>query len=150
MPTTIDPAQQVVTLINVFTVEPERQQELVDLLDRATDEVMRHLPGFVSANLHASLDGGQLRPVAQRRRFPGHAGQPRRRRAHERRARSCDRSPAPLCRPVGTPHLTSPDAALSTSSSQTGDEPSRRCDDLPLRRRTAQRPLMPFTRWCSR
>jgi quinol monooxygenase YgiN len=65
MPTTIDPAQQVVTLINVFTVEPERQQELVDLLDRATDEVMRHLPGFVSANLHASLDGSRVVNYAQ-------------------------------------------------------------------------------------
>ena len=48
------------TLVNVFTVEPERQQELVDLLVQATDEVMRQLPGFVSANIHRSDDG---RPV---------------------------------------------------------------------------------------
>jgi antibiotic biosynthesis monooxygenase (ABM) superfamily enzyme len=50
--TTITPDQDVMTLVNVFTVEPDRQQELVDLLARATDEVMQHLPGFVSANIH--------------------------------------------------------------------------------------------------
>ncbi len=65
MPTTIAPDQRVVTLINVFTVAPERQQQLVDLLDRATEDVMRHLPGFVSANLHASLDGTRVVNYAQ-------------------------------------------------------------------------------------
>ena len=40
MSTTISPDQDVMTLVNVFTVEPERQQELVDLLVQATDEVM--------------------------------------------------------------------------------------------------------------
>jgi heme-degrading monooxygenase HmoA len=56
---------ELVTLINVFTVEPERQQELVDLLNRATDQVMRHRPGFVSANIHASLDGTRVANYAQ-------------------------------------------------------------------------------------
>ena len=58
--TTITPDQDVMTLVNVFTVEPDRQQELVDLLVRATDEVMQHLPGFVSANIHRSDDGEQV------------------------------------------------------------------------------------------
>ncbi len=65
MPTTIDPDQQVVTLVNVFTVAPDRQQELVDVLDRATEDVMWHLPGFVSANIHASLDGTRVVNYAQ-------------------------------------------------------------------------------------
>ena len=46
-----------VTLMNVFTVEPERQQQLIDLLTRATEESVRTAAGFVSARLHRSLDG---------------------------------------------------------------------------------------------
>jgi quinol monooxygenase YgiN len=55
----------VVTLINVFTVEPEQQQRLVELWQRATEEVMRQLPGFVSANVHRSLDGTKVVNYAQ-------------------------------------------------------------------------------------
>jgi quinol monooxygenase YgiN len=55
----------IVTLINVFTVEPENQQGLIELWQRATDEVMRHLPGFVSANVHRSLDGTKVVNYAQ-------------------------------------------------------------------------------------
>lgn len=65
MPTTIDPDQQVITLINVFTVDPDRQQELVDVLDHATEDVIRHQSGFVSANIHASLDGTRVVNYAQ-------------------------------------------------------------------------------------
>ena len=55
----------VVTLINVFTVAPENQQRLVELWQRATDDVMRHLPGFVSADVHRSLDGTKVVNYAQ-------------------------------------------------------------------------------------
>src|SRR5919198_3803110 len=57
--------EPVLTLINVFTVAPERQEELIALLDRATVEVMRHQPGFVSANIHRSLDGTRVVNYAQ-------------------------------------------------------------------------------------
>ncbi|MET0389371.1 MAG: antibiotic biosynthesis monooxygenase family protein [Polyangiales bacterium] len=63
--TTITKLNPVVTLINTFTVKPERQDELVRLLDAATEEVMRHLDGFVSANLHKSLDGKHVANYAQ-------------------------------------------------------------------------------------
>jgi quinol monooxygenase YgiN len=63
--TTISPEQNVATLINVFTVAPENQERLIELLDRATEEVMRHLAGFVSANLHKSLDGTHVVNYAQ-------------------------------------------------------------------------------------
>lgn len=49
-----------VTFINIFTVEPDRQAELVRLLVTASEEVMRHLPGFVSGNFHASTDGSTV------------------------------------------------------------------------------------------
>ncbi len=63
--TKIAVGQPVVTLVNVFTVEPEKQQHLVDVLIEATEVVMRHLPGYVSANIHKSLDGKSVTNYAQ-------------------------------------------------------------------------------------
>jgi quinol monooxygenase YgiN len=54
-----------VTLINVFTVAPERQQQLVDLLTRATEGSVRKAPGFMWARLHRSLDGTKVTMYAQ-------------------------------------------------------------------------------------
>jgi quinol monooxygenase YgiN len=54
-----------VMLINVFTVEPTRQEELIDLLTRATQASVRHAPGFISARLHRSLDGTKVTMCAQ-------------------------------------------------------------------------------------
>lgn len=55
----------VLTLINVFTVEPDRQERLIEVLDRATEDVMRHRPGFISANIHRGLDGVTVTNYAQ-------------------------------------------------------------------------------------
>ena len=63
--TTISKDNQVVTLINVFTVEPENQQRLVDLLVEATEKTMKQLPGFVTANIHKSADGVRVANYAQ-------------------------------------------------------------------------------------
>lgn len=63
--TTIAKDNDVVTLINVFTVEPEYQQRLVDVLVEATQAVMRRQPGYVSANIHRSLDGTRVTNYAQ-------------------------------------------------------------------------------------
>ncbi len=54
-----------VALVNVFTVEPERQDELIAALERATTSVFATVPGFISANLHASLDGTRVVNYAQ-------------------------------------------------------------------------------------
>lgn len=53
------------TLINVFTVQPERARELVDLLTAATEDVMQHIDGFISANIHLSTDGTRVVNYAQ-------------------------------------------------------------------------------------
>ena len=53
------------TLINVFTVTPENQQKLVDVLIDATNQTMRHMRGFVSANIHRSFDGTKVVNYAQ-------------------------------------------------------------------------------------
>jgi len=49
-----------VTLINVFTVDPARQRELIELLTQATEKSIRHAAGFQSARLHRSLDGRKV------------------------------------------------------------------------------------------
>ena len=54
-----------VTLINVFTVEPANQRQLLELLARATETSVRHAPGFISASLHRSLDGTKVTMYAQ-------------------------------------------------------------------------------------
>ena len=61
----IDPTAQIMTLINVFTVAPDRQQSLVDMLDQATEKTMKHRPGFISASIHKSLDGQRVVNYAQ-------------------------------------------------------------------------------------
>jgi quinol monooxygenase YgiN len=63
--TTIAENTEYVTLINVFTVAPAHQQELVTLLTRATETSVRQVPGFVSAVLHRSIDGTKVTMYAQ-------------------------------------------------------------------------------------
>jgi len=53
------------TAINVFTVAPENQARLVALLRQATESSIRHVPGFVAAALHRSLDGTRVTMYAQ-------------------------------------------------------------------------------------
>ena len=62
---TIRPGASVLTLVNVFTVAPENQGRLVEGLARATEEVIRQQPGFISANFHRSLDGTRVVNYAQ-------------------------------------------------------------------------------------
>jgi quinol monooxygenase YgiN len=50
---------------NLFTVRHEQQQRLVDLLVEATEAVMKYQPGYVSANIHKSLDGTRVTNYAQ-------------------------------------------------------------------------------------
>jgi quinol monooxygenase YgiN len=63
--TPISPSRKLVTLINVFTVEPANQQKLIGLLARATETSVRHAPGFISSRLHRSLDGTKATMYAQ-------------------------------------------------------------------------------------
>ncbi|MFE4756780.1 antibiotic biosynthesis monooxygenase family protein [Streptomyces mirabilis] len=62
---TITAKTQVATLINVFTVKPENQRALVEVLVRTTDAVMRHREGFISTVVHASIDGTRVTNYAQ-------------------------------------------------------------------------------------
>jgi quinol monooxygenase YgiN len=61
----ISKSDRVATVINVFTVAPGNQARLIDLLTSATQSSVRHVPGFVSAALHRSLDGKKVTMYAQ-------------------------------------------------------------------------------------
>ena len=63
--TTISPSSKLVTLINVFTVEPANQRQLLELLARSTETSVCHARGFISAILHRSLDGTKVTMYAQ-------------------------------------------------------------------------------------
>jgi quinol monooxygenase YgiN len=62
---TISKGQVPLTLINVFTVRPEKQQELIALLKEVTERDVRRRKGFISASLHRGLDGGKVAMYAQ-------------------------------------------------------------------------------------
>src|SRR5258708_13810571 len=72
----ISTKSSVVTLINVFTVDPTNQQRLVELLTRATEVAVPHAPGFVSANPLRSIDGTKVPMYAQWRRVEDHQALP--------------------------------------------------------------------------
>jgi heme-degrading monooxygenase HmoA len=62
---TISKGSVPLTLINVFTVKPEHQDELIALLKDATEQRVRHCKGFISASLHRGIDGTKVAMYAQ-------------------------------------------------------------------------------------
>jgi quinol monooxygenase YgiN len=46
-------------------VRPERAEDLLNFLVHSTVETLRHVPGFVSANLHVNFDRTQVVNYAQ-------------------------------------------------------------------------------------
>jgi quinol monooxygenase YgiN len=54
--TTIAVTKQVTTLINILTVEPENQQELIELLRGNTENVVNRLDGWISTSFIAARD----------------------------------------------------------------------------------------------
>ncbi len=61
----IDPQSSILTLINVYEVEPDKQAELVKALSESTESTIRHQPGFISVCIHSSLDGKKVVNYAQ-------------------------------------------------------------------------------------
>jgi quinol monooxygenase YgiN len=60
MEMTIRANSGVVTLINVFAVNPENQQSLVAVLMEGTEALMSRRPGYISASIHVSKDGRRV------------------------------------------------------------------------------------------
>lgn len=62
---TISKGRTPVTLINVFAVTPEKQDELIELLIDVSEHNVRHHKGFISASLHRGIDGKKVTMYAQ-------------------------------------------------------------------------------------
>ena len=62
---TIETDNNLVTFINMFTVDAANQARLIDLLTAVTSQVICHAKGFVSASLHSSKDGTKVTMYAQ-------------------------------------------------------------------------------------
>ena len=62
---TISKGRTPVTLINIFTVTSEKQDELIALLTDVSEHNVRHHKGFISASLHRGIDGKKVTMYAQ-------------------------------------------------------------------------------------
>ena len=65
MNTTITVTKDVTTLISVFTVEPENQAKLLELLRDNTKNVITRLPGWISTSFIAAKDQRQVMIYSQ-------------------------------------------------------------------------------------
>ena len=59
MQATIRPDVQVITLVNVFTVEPAKLPSLLDILREGTETFFSRMPGFVSSSVLTARDSGR-------------------------------------------------------------------------------------------
>ncbi len=54
-----------VTFINVIDVEPSAQQDVIDILEEGTEQVISHRPGFISVTILASVDRRRVVNIAR-------------------------------------------------------------------------------------
>jgi hypothetical protein len=59
MQATIRTDSQVITLVNVFTVEPAKLQNLIDILRGGTETFFSKMPGFVSSSVLTARDSSR-------------------------------------------------------------------------------------------
>ena len=62
---TIRATPPIFTLINLFEVDREDQQPLIDELTRVTEQLTRGMRGFIAASVHRGLDGMHVVNYAQ-------------------------------------------------------------------------------------
>jgi len=62
---TIDAESGVLTMVNVITPQPGKQEETIAALQSGMDEEMSAQPGFISSTIHRSLDSEHVVVYAQ-------------------------------------------------------------------------------------
>jgi quinol monooxygenase YgiN len=60
MEITISSNREVATLINIFVVEPDNQDKLIQVLKEGTEALFSKQPGYISASFHKSMDGRRV------------------------------------------------------------------------------------------
>ena len=61
----IETQKDILTVVNVLIPKPEEQERVINLLQKGMTETMQHQPGFISANIHQSLDSSHVLVYAQ-------------------------------------------------------------------------------------
>ncbi|MGL6343336.1 MAG: antibiotic biosynthesis monooxygenase family protein [Waterburya sp.] len=61
----IEAQSKILTVVNVLIPKPEEQAKVISLLQKGMTETMQHQPGFISANIHKSLDSSHVLVYAQ-------------------------------------------------------------------------------------
>ncbi|MDJ0567428.1 MAG: antibiotic biosynthesis monooxygenase family protein [Pleurocapsa sp. MO_192.B19] len=61
----IEAQTEILTVINVLIPKPEEQEKIISLLQKGMTDTMQHQPGFISANIHKSLDSSHVLVYAQ-------------------------------------------------------------------------------------
>ena len=54
-----------ITLVNLFTVKPEKQQSAATKVAEIYRTIVSQQPGFIAAKIHTSLDGTRVAAIAQ-------------------------------------------------------------------------------------
>ncbi|MDR5701726.1 antibiotic biosynthesis monooxygenase family protein [Agromyces aerolatus] len=54
-----------VTFINIIDVDPSKQQEVIDILNEGTEQVISKRPGFISVTVLASADKSRVVNIAR-------------------------------------------------------------------------------------
>jgi antibiotic biosynthesis monooxygenase (ABM) superfamily enzyme len=60
MEISIRPNGDVTTLINVFVVDPDHQDQLLQVLKEGTEALFRKQPGYIATSFHKSQDGRRV------------------------------------------------------------------------------------------
>ncbi|MGL5794588.1 MAG: antibiotic biosynthesis monooxygenase family protein [Waterburya sp.] len=61
----IEAQSEILTVVNVLIPKPEKQAKVISLLQKGMTDTMQHQPGFISANIHKSLDSSHILVYAQ-------------------------------------------------------------------------------------
>ncbi len=65
---TISKEDNIATVVNVFSVQPQNQQKFIEIQKAFAGEIAQKQAGFISANLHKSFDKTRVANYAQWRR----------------------------------------------------------------------------------
>ena len=65
MTTTLNAADPYVVVINLFSVEPDKAEQLLKVLCDGTEQAINKRPGFISANFHMAMDKKTVTNYAQ-------------------------------------------------------------------------------------
>lgn len=61
----IEAQTDILTVVNILTPKLEEQEKVVRLLQKGMTDTMQHQSGFISANIHKSIDSSHVLVYAQ-------------------------------------------------------------------------------------